>query len=326
MYDYRVNQNGTVVSYGHQPSNYLTDVLAAKATDVIRTQAAAHQPFFLFVTPTAPHDETGLGSRPNPRPAPRDAGAFANQPLPRPPNFNEADVSDKPAFVRRHALISPQNIVQIQHRYDDRLASLLAVDDAVRSIVHTLKATGQLSNTMVVFTSDNGFFDGEHRLATGKFMAYDPASKVPLLIRGPGFKRHHRSSTIVGNVDLAPTILALTRATPRLPLDGRSLLPILRGHRVHWRRSILLEGGDGIPPKNPNRGLDPGNSPDYFAVRSSRWLYVEYQTGETELYDMRRDRYQLNNLTRNPRYSGTQAVLKRRLALLRGCAGGGCLR
>jgi N-acetylglucosamine-6-sulfatase len=322
-YDYTLNQNGQLVSHGHQPQDYLTDVLAGKATDFIRRSAAAHRPFFVYMATQVPHDEQSLGSKPNPRPAPRDAGAFAALPLPRPPNFNEADVSDKPAFIRNRPLIPPQNINQIARRYRDRTASLLAVDDAVASIVRTLKATGQLNNTMVAFTTDNGFFFGEHRLPNGKVLPYDPASKVPLLVRGPGFKHHNRSRTVVGNIDLAPTIVALAHARAGRRMDGRSLLPILRGHRVHWKRSLLLEAGDGIPNR-PNRS--PERALDYTAVRSSRWLYVEWETGETELYDMRRDPYQLNNLAADPRYAGTRAALARRLALLRDCKGSACLR
>ena len=189
----------------------------------------ANRSFFLWTTYVAPHtggpieldDPVGYKST---VPAPRHYAAFAGTPLPRPPSFNERNVADKPALIRKRPRLAPWQIAAITETRRQRLAALLAVDEGVTRIVETLRATGVLANTVVIFTSDNGWMAGEHRVPSGKMLAYEPSIRVPLLMRGPGIPAGVRRSELVWNGDLAPTILALTGAQPAWPLDGRSLL------------------------------------------------------------------------------------------------------
>ncbi len=185
---YTLNEEGTLSTY----AGYQTDVYAAKAVNVIERRAPLARPFFLSVAFLAPHsgapadpDDPGAGIV-TPSPAPRHRDAFSSEPLPTPPSFNEADVSDKPAGISGRVLLPPARIAAIRENYQQELESLLAVDQAVARIIGALRESGELANTFVIFTSDNGFFHGEHRIAQGKNLPYEPAIRVPLVVRGPG--------------------------------------------------------------------------------------------------------------------------------------------
>ena len=245
-------------------------------------------PFFLSVGFLAPH--TGGPAEPGDPPggspavgAPRHRGAFAGAPLPRPPGFSERNVADKPPRIKRLPRLTPARIALIRQKYEQRLESLLAVDDGVDEIIDALRQAGELENTLVIFTSDNGFFHGEHRIWSGKAQVYEPAIRVPLLMRGPGITPGRRPNRIVGNVDLAPTILQAAGLPPRPELDGRSLLSLARGPVPRWRDYLLLEGGDRL-------GLD------YDGIRTPRYVYAEHRAGPRELYDLRLDPFQLHSV------------------------------
>jgi len=310
-YNYTLNENGTLVAYGTGAANYQTDVYARKAVELIGREAADARPFFLWLAFLAPHagaprdpdDPAGMGT---PSPAPRHRNAFATMPLPMPPSFNEADVSDKPAGIRNRPLLTAAMIAKIRENYQQRLESLLAVDEAVAQIVKELEVTGQLNNTYIVFTSDNGFFHGEHRVPTGKVLLYEPSIRVPLIVRGPGIPHGQRRSQLVANIDLAPTIVRISHAGAGRVMDGRSLLPFARDPRFISGRDILLE------------------TPTYAAIRTPRWLYAEYTTGERELYDLARDPDELVNHAGDFRYSRVKADLAMRLGRLRACSGPVC--
>jgi N-acetylglucosamine-6-sulfatase len=308
---YTFNENGKLVTYGNSAANYKTDVEAQKAVDIIGRQALDPRPFFLWVAFLAPHsggprdvdDPRGLGT---PSPAPRHRNAFSAQPLPTPPSFNEADVSDKPASIRTRPPMTPAKIAAVRENYQQRLESLLAVDDAVGQIVNRLAAIGELDKTYIIFTSDNGFFHGEHRVPSGKVLVYEPSIRVPLIIRGPNIPAGQRRSQAVANIDLAPTIVAATGAQPARIMDGRSLLPFAMDRLLYSGRDLLLE------------------TPRYAAIRSPNWLYTEYVNGDRELYDLAHDPDELTSLHADPRYVRTQADLARRLTRLRLCAGPNC--
>ena len=246
-------------------------------------------------------------------PAPRDAHTFAHAPLPKSPAFNEVDVSDKPLAVRRRRLLTEADIQVITERYRRRIESLVAVDEAVRRIVAALDESGELDNTLIIFTSDNGFLQGEHRIPLGKVDVYDPSTRVPLIVRGPGVPAGVHLRQPVANIDLAPTIVDAADAEPGLPMDGRSLWPLFADRGLFWGRDILHEAP----------GLDR-HTLQYTAIRTPGWVYVEYLTGEKELYDLARDPDELVNLDRDPVYAGIRNELAGRLALLRDCAGATC--
>jgi N-acetylglucosamine-6-sulfatase len=312
MYGYTLNDNGELITYGDADADYQTDVLADRAVQTI-TEAAQRQPFFLSIAPVPPH-RTGIGG---PNPAPRHVGAFANAPLPRSPSFNEADVSDKPLFFRNLSLIPPEAVSDITDRNRDRLASLLAVDDLVERVVNALAASGALYNTVLIFTSDNGYFQGEHRLRhpASKGWAYDQASHVPLLIRGGSFPSGVTADQFVANIDLAPTIVQLTGATAGLPMDGRSLSALALHPTLVTARDLLIE-----------IILEAGT---YKALRNESFLYVEHGTGEQELYDLRQgsanyDPYQLESRHADTAYNPIKAQLATKLNQLRICTGTSC--
>ena len=316
MYGYRLNENGRLRSYGGAPADYQTDVFARKATAFLRASATQRQPFFLTVGTVAPHLESRVNpigpheQGRDPRPAPRDLGRFAHRALPRPPSFNERNVSDKPSFVRKRPRLDGVHIARLRTIYRSRLESLLAVDDLVRGVIHELRVTGQLDRTYVVFTSDNGFLLGQHRLK-GKSKVYEESVRVPLVIRGPGLRQGEVRNQLSANIDLAPTILDATGVRPRLRMDGISLLPLARDPAVGRNRSLVLEylvRPDG-----------------FAAVRTANgFVYTEYLDGERELYDLNTDPYELNNLAGKPGDAALQARLARALAALRHCAGRAC--
>jgi len=308
MYGYQLNENGVLRTFGTDPASYQTDVYAAKAVDFIARRAPGEAPFFLSVAPLAPHSEGGQGQNAdrNPRPAPRHIGRFQNEAVPRPPSFDEEDVSDKPAFVRRMRRLDGAALAGIEKRYRSRLESLLAVDDMVAGVVGALEASGELANTMIVFTSDNGFFGGEHRIRTGKVQHYEESTRVPLVIRGPGIPEGQVRDQLAGNIDLAPTIVDAAGATPGRVLDGRSLRPLAADPDREAGRDLLFE------------------TQTYAAIRTPRYKYVEYNTGEKELYDLVADPFELQSRHGDPAFAFLQAELARRLAPLRGCVGTAC--
>jgi N-acetylglucosamine-6-sulfatase len=326
-YGYTLNENGTVVHYGStpdvvDPATYQTDVYSQKAADFIRRRAPSRQPFYLSVAPRDPHAEAASCNcdGDNPRAAPRYQGALSNLTAPRDPSFNEADVSDKPSNIRDLSPLGNNQIANVDARYRARAESVLGVDDLVQNVVSTLQGTGELKNTVLIFTSDNGFFHGEHRVPQGKVRLYEPSIRVPLLIRGPGVPKGVHRAQPVSNVDLAPTILDFADAKAGRKEDGVSLLPIM-GSRRDW----LGRGLDLETYFTPDTTEDPEDPPlNYQGVRTDRYLYAEYGTGEHELYDLNADPFELQNQQGNPAYAPAQAALQRLLAGIRDCAGRGC--
>lgn len=319
MWGYTLNENGTLRTYGtpavEDPALYQTDVYASKAVDYINRTAPAASPFFLSFAPLAPHGERAAPgvdlSQRNPRPAPRHRGDLDGVTVPKPPNYDEVDVSDKPASIRSRPRITPTAEQQIAVRLKGRLESLLAVDEAVARIVSALQASGELANTVIAFTSDNGWMQGEHRVVSGKVVPYEESIRVPLIIRGPGVPAGKRVTTIAANIDLAPTVLDVADAAAGITVDGRSLLPIANDP-ASFARGIVIETG-------------PRQSGAWYAgLRSPRWAYVEHSTGERELYDLQIDRFQLTSVHNDPRYAATRQALASRLATLRTCTGDVC--
>jgi N-acetylglucosamine-6-sulfatase len=199
---------------------------------------------------------------------------------------------------------------------------LLAVDEAVGAIVGELERTGQLDSTYILFTSDNGFFQGEHRIAKGKYLAYDASTRVPLLMRGPGIPAGTVSGELVANTDLAPSILDVTGATADLPQDGRSLVPYARNGALRSARPLLHEGLVG----GANRDEDASTRPVrvYYAIRTRRYLYVKWSGGPRELYDLRRDPFELRSRHDDPRYAAVAEQLSLEVKRLRHCVGEDC--
>lgn len=309
-YNYQLSENGRVVSYGRKPEDYETDVLAAKAADFIARSGAQGKPFFIYLAPSAPHDPA--------TPAPRHEKEFPDAKAPRTASFNEGDVRDKPAWLQKIPLLKGTADADIDRTYRMRLQSMLAVDEMVGKIVDALRASGTLGQTYIFFTSDNGFHLGEHRLKEGKGTAYDEDIHVPLIVRGPGVPAGRTLDHFALNIDLAPTLAELAGATPARFVDGRSLKPLLAGAPPSpgaWRGDFVVEYWSPSLRK----------APAYEALRTSEYLYVEYVSGERELYDLSIDPYELLNLIN---YAGPRLVaqLSKRLRFLEHCAGESCRR
>jgi N-acetylglucosamine-6-sulfatase len=322
-YDYVLNENGQAVRYGSEPEDYLNDVLSRKATEVIRTSAAAEEPFFLYVLPFNPHSPSVA--------APRHEGMFATAELPRPPSFDEADVSDKPAFIRQLPPLDPDQIAYLEYEYRRRIASLQAVDDMVESIVGTLRDTGLLDDTYVIYSSDNGFHMGQHRLIAGKDTPYDEDIRVPMVMRGPGVPAGLRLEAVVGNIDLAPTIAEIAGVQTPDFVDGRSFLPLLETPDQPWREAYLIERRrleEQLVRQSKYNGLTPAELEQvavFNGIRTADMMYVEYGSGERELYDMRADPLQLDNGIGDAD-PALVAALSDRLAALARCIGEDCRR
>jgi arylsulfatase A-like enzyme len=170
---------------------------------------------------------------------------------------------------------------------------------------------------------------GEHRVPLGKMLPYDPSTQVPLLIRGPRIPRGRTTKALVGNIDLAPTILDAAAARAPRPLDGRSILPFARNVRLRSLRPLLHETvGNGAGGRvNTREGRARGQQtrvPAWRAVRTTRWLYVDYKGGQRELYDPKRDPAQMNSLASDPRRRIRLRTLRRILGDLTRCRGAEC--
>lgn len=333
MYGYTLFENGTSTTFGkyreENPALYQTDVLRDKAIQAIRSHAGGEQPYFLSLSFLAPHGEViepGATTQPYVRPAMRHVGRFAELDLPKSEAFDEDDVSDKPSYVRGLPRGGAERRERIEADFQARRESLLAVDEAVAAVVGELQARGTLSNTLIVFTSDNGFFQGEHRIGKGKYLAYEPSTHVPLLMRGPGIAPGTVSDELVANTDLAPTIVEAARAHAGLPMDGRSLLPFARNSALRTARPVLHEGmlarpGDKEAEIAGKRATGPGV---YFAIRTRRYLYVMWKGGDRELYDRRHDPEELRSRHRDPRYWEVRQLLTDAVSHFRSCRAEHC--
>jgi N-acetylglucosamine-6-sulfatase len=336
MWGYTLDDNGHRHTYGspfvEDPRLYQTDVYRRKAVDFIRRRARSKRPFFLSVAFLAPHHEMKSVRDVTAklvRPAPRYRDALRGESLDNARAFDERDVADKPAFLRRAPLsVSVMNRIAEHHRQRQR--TLLSVDDAVVAIVRALRDAGELDNTYILFTSDNGYMQGEHDVPSGKMLPYDPSTQVPLIVRGPGIPSGRVSKELVGNIDLSPTILQVTHARAGLPQDGRSLIPFARHPDRRTRRPFLHEtGGERyVPVRDQDQDGEPAVQRilSYRAVRTNRWLYVEYRAGGRELYDLARDPNELHNHAYEPRYAATRHTLHRVLRRLERCRGASCRR
>jgi arylsulfatase A-like enzyme len=351
QYDYTLNENGQQVAYGDQPDDYGTDVYADKTIQFIHRSVDEGQPFFAFVSVYAPHWPT--------TPAPRHARLFADAQAPRTPNFNESDVSDKPSYIRNLPLLTDEDITRVDEEWRLRLRSMQAVDDLVGDVVDTLESTGQLDNTYIFFTSDNGYHLGNHRQFLGKTAPYEEEIRVMMVVRGPGVPAGQTLDHLIGNTDLASTWAEIAGVEPPDFVDGRSILPLMRDNPPtldQWRQSFLLEhapyeltqrspslaaAAAQVVANTPPGLLEPPDPEDqyssgtqaalmsdsealpYRGIRTTRYVYVEYPTGEKELYDLEDDPYQLENVvvTAEPALVDELAA---RLNELATCAGESC--
>jgi N-acetylglucosamine-6-sulfatase len=312
-FDYTINENGRLHDFGHGPADYSTDVLKDRAVQFVKDQAGSTTPFFMLIATKAPHGQGDEGKKEPAIPAPAYAQAFADVELPKTPAYDEEDVSDKAPLVAKAPRLSDALKDQIEKSYRAELQSLKSVDDLVGDLVDTLKTTGKLDNTVIFYTSDNGYVYGDHRLF-GKNSVYEPSIKVPLVVTGPGIPKNETRNQLVNNLDVTATVEQLAGLKPGLVPDGRSLLPVLTDANAPWRSALLVEGGNDT------------SKPDkrYAAVRTPTQKYVRYGDGSEELYDLVADPYELDNKVKDPKYASDASTLRSLHDRLQNCVGDGC--
>ena len=349
MVNYQINGGGTLFDFGQFATDlgielYQSDMLAWLAGNVIQRSLATPKPFFITVAPLAfnlelplyhecanPADPNGLGGniwgfaqRPPIRYMNTIHGNDVDFPLPAKPSFDEVDVEDKPDWVKARPRLAGDDLDCLKRRYWRKLEVMRAVDDQIGYVMGALETAGVLSNTFAIFTGDNGWNEGEHRLPY-KGYAYEEAIRVPLLIRPRTSTGPRVVQNLVLNTDLAPTIAQLAGATQTHPVDGRSLVPLLLNPASPWRKMGLLEHvADGGYFGDPN-------PPNYFGLRTDVTkprTYVRYPnvpSGLTgELYDLSTDPYQLQNLFADPGRVSERDQLEAWLNAMKTCAGVTC--
>jgi N-acetylglucosamine-6-sulfatase len=307
MDDYVVNENGELKTYT-QDKQHDTYYLRDKAEAFIRSRAQG-RPWFAWVSTHAPHGPQTI--------APEFEGSYDDAQMPKPPSYNEADVSDKPAWVQRRPLMdddcSTDNGVydchkQVVEDWRERQESLMSVDVMVVDLVNALAETNQLTRTYIVFASDNGFLHGQHRLYS-KGGPYEENQGIPFVVRGPGVRRGVTSEEPVANIDLGPTIAEWAGVEAPTYVDGRSFALLLEGTVASWRRYLLFEQFKH----------------HYAGVRTAHGeTYVEHESGEKEYYDLTADPWELDSAHSAPENAERIGVLSARLSKLESCAGARC--
>jgi N-acetylglucosamine-6-sulfatase len=345
-FDYDVQlKNGDEEHFGNGRRSYVTSVINKQAVGMTRDLVRSRRPFFLQVDHLAPHSdgvggELGTPCERSAIPPSHAPVGFERVELPRPPSFDEQDVSDKPIFIQVQPNLDAEDVSELERQWRCRLASLPSVDAGVSRISKALERAGELENTAIIFVSDNGFFFGEHRVVREKYHAYEEAVRIPLMIRFPasigGAGLTVRAP--VANIDIPPTILELAGASPCIPegcrtLDGRSLVSLAAAGAPDWpfERGLLVE----LNRRNSGTGLTLLPC-EYHGVRADGHLYVEYdsvpnrvtgaceESDAVEHYDLGADPFQVQNLFPPAQGTGARAVeeeLAAELATLRDCAG-----
>jgi arylsulfatase A-like enzyme len=354
-FDMTLNDNGTLEPH---PGEYSTRMLGRQAEEILRQYALSPRPFFLWASYVAPHhgtpiepDDPGELVRSDGKsefihtPArPADVvGKFDSEITHAPGYRGEPDVSDKPFFIRDNPPMTEEEKQAVLEDTRQRAESLAVLDEQVGKMVDVLKETGQLDNTYVVFTSDNGYFQGEHRMRQGKILPYEPSLRVPTLIRGPGIPAGQTRQDPFTMIDFAPTFLDMAGAQPEPSIDGVSMLDVAEHGDQGWDRGILTETGPRavaydvgesdnflVPSEDDSRFMHrpEGPSPLRFSqgVRTPDYLYVEHASREQELYDLRTDPGELHSVVDRKSERHVVRLLARELDRLRECKGSECAR
>ncbi|MDQ0365276.1 arylsulfatase A-like enzyme [Catenuloplanes indicus] len=338
---YTLNENGRIRGYGGQ---YLTTVLGAKAEAFVRTSAQRKQPFLVEISTFAPHSPF--------TPAPQDARAFPGLTAPRGPAFDRLPANPPPWLAGRPPLTGDQR-ARIDDAYRKRAQSVLSIDRMIGGLRAALTETGVADDTVLVFSSDNGFHLGQYRLTVGKQTAFETDVRVPLIMAGPGLRRGVTIAQTAENIDLRPTFDALGGAVTPPDVDGRSLLPLITAGDARpvthsgiparsgmpkdsgipensgivgagWRTAALVEHRDPRAGRPESRPDDPDRQKvipeSYVALRTPEWTFVRYANGTREFYDRRTDPHQLRN-TAAALSPARRAAMDAALTALVACSG-----
>jgi N-acetylglucosamine-6-sulfatase len=289
QYNYNLLENDQIKHYGKNPDDYLTTVISGKATKFITDSVAAKNPFLIELATFTPHGPF--------TPAPEDKDKFPGLTAPRGPSFDRLP-ANPPKYLAGRGPLTEQEKKSIDTEFRKRAQAVQSVDRMIGSIQDTLTKSGVADNTIIVFSSDNGFHMGEYRMTPGKQTAYDTDVNVPLIVAGPGVGTGKTVTEPAENVDLRPTFEDLADATTPSEVDGRSLAPLLHGEpSAEWRTTSLVEHhGPNTDPADPDRpAKNSGNPATYTAIRTTTYTYVEYTDGTKEYYDRTADPDMLTN-------------------------------
>jgi N-acetylglucosamine-6-sulfatase len=346
-FDTTLSHNG--VGFDSYRGQYQTHVYGHLSEQIIRSRAASDRPFFLYASYTAPHTN-GRQDEGGPR-VPRDDGletAFGavarpdevkgmfNDRITAAPgaSWSQPDMSAKPAYLRSLPAVNDAERLAMRDLTRERAEALHVVDQQVKRTIDALAASGELEETLVMFTSDNGYFLGEQRVRKGKTLPHEPSIRVPMLLRGPGIPAGQRRLDPFMLIDVAPTLARVADVQPTLPMDGVSMLSVARNGDRGWKRAVLTETGPRAVIRDTDEsGLpvdadDPGARDQRWAigVRTARYLYVDLATGEEELYDMATDPNQYHNLATAPGHADTLTLMRAQLQRYRACDAAACAR
>jgi arylsulfatase A-like enzyme len=309
-YDYRLNRNGKVKKYGSKPKDLINDVLTADAQRFIRT---APEGFYLQLATFAPHE---------PAPVAKRNRNLPGVSIPRTPSFNAVG-TDEPAWLAARKELSITRIEKFDNMWRNRVRSAESVADSVTGVYTALAQSGHIDDTLVIVTSDNGFHAVFHRLPQGKRTAFKEDTVVPLIVMGPGVTTGGTVTAMTSTVDLAPTITSVLGTAPSVIAEGRNLVPFLTSQTApsDWRTATLTESMSESAPGDPD--YSTFSPPRFASLRSEQWLYVEYVTGERELYNRYTDPDEMRNLISKEDPS-VIAQLSAQLSALRVCTGSTC--
>ncbi len=326
---------------------YQTVAYGEIARNVVRRRTASDQPFLLYLSFTAPHSG-GPPEPDDPRPHTLSNGhSYIWRTPARPPrvrgiydrviqeapgaSWRDPDFGDKPRYLRALPRLRAADRRALLEVTRQRAEALTVVDRQVGELMRTLADTGELDQTLVVFTSDNGYFLGEQRMRLGKFFPHEPSMRVPLLMRGPGIPAGSVRLDPFTSIDYLPTIAAATGAELEHEVDGVSLWDVARDGDAGWTRGVLTEtGSQGRRPRHSNEAGEPlsqGGRRDLrflLGIRTHRYLYVDVAHQRDELYDLRHDPRQYRNVIAVPRYADVRELLAGVLADLRTCRAASC--
>ncbi len=308
--NYTLNVNGTLQEYGSAPNEFLNDVLTL---DAVQHLSTVQSPFFLEFATYNPHTPFPV--------APQNSQTHATDVQPRVPSFNTAG-SNEVSWLRSLPVLRARQVENLDSLWRKRLRSAESVADSYDALRAQLKSSGHLEDTLIIVTSDNGYHAGVHRLTTGKQTAFKEDSVVPAVLIGPGIAQGAVISKTTSMVDLGPTISEILRASTPNYVDGRSLLPLLNGEPdVQWRTATLTESLAHTRPGDAD--YEQVEAPNFHALRSEQWLYVEYINREVELYNLQTDPYEMNNVasSTNP---AILAQLHAQLDAMKHCTGESC--
>jgi N-acetylglucosamine-6-sulfatase len=302
-YDYAINENESIKKFGSSPGDYSTGVLRDRAVRFIKDQAGAPDPFFMMVATKAAHSQGKCAI-----PAPQHADAFKEVRLP----FETAGEKKGSATDSKSA--HGESKAELEKCYRAELQSLQSVDDLVASVVDALQSAGKLDDTVIIYTSDNGFLFGQHGLM-GKSAPFEEAIRVPLVMRGPGIPENETRGQLVNNLDVVATIVQLAGASRAVALDGRSLKPLFADADAPWRSAIGFE--------SPSAHF-MGPSQRYTGVRTATRKYIKFESGKEKLYDLAADPHESKSRAAKKSYAGDLARLRNLDDKLKSCAGETC--